>query len=239
MSATNCRSMTNICMSVSNKILQQKTMLFKTQSVQYTCIYCITRRCNSIHFYLNLPLMSSMVKWKLFISNSTLDIMVAMICDNSIINQADKIIYLTVTWNNLILLRSGTLPLSGVYISNVHYDCVSQPRTMVLSRCVKWSMTCIITITGAPLVVTRHRDETGRNWTFNSGPQQHVTTKTTTSNCDMVFNKSENIQIWFQQKNLTLWARRKPEQVYESRIGYLHLDYFFRWSGDVPNRVFL
>ena len=33
---------------------------------------------------------------------------------------------------------------------------MSQLRTMVLSICVKWPMTCIITTIGAPLVVARH-----------------------------------------------------------------------------------
>ena len=63
-------------------------------------------------------------------------------------------------------------------VLNVHYDRVSQLRTMVLSMCVKWSMTCNITIIGTPLVVSRHKefsfvdyqDETGHS---NNGPQQY------------------------------------------------------------------
>ena len=50
------------------------------------------------------------------------------------------------------------LPLPGVYISNVHYDRMPQLKTRALSICVKWSMTCIITKIGAPLVVARHRE---------------------------------------------------------------------------------
>ena len=32
----------------------------------------------------------------------------------------------------------------------------------------------------------------GWKWTFNGGPQQHVTTKTTNSQYDMVFSKADN-----------------------------------------------
>ena len=38
-----------ICMSVSNKLFLKKTMFFKIQSIQYTYIYYIARRCNFRH----------------------------------------------------------------------------------------------------------------------------------------------------------------------------------------------
>ena len=110
-------------------------------------------------FQLNSRLrMFSVVKEMLFHSNLAVDIMVAMICDNS--NTIKQIRYLNWKWHEITRHCRGKvlLLLSGVYISNCHYNRMSQLRTMVLSICVKWSMTCIITIIGAPLVVVRHRE---------------------------------------------------------------------------------
>ena len=76
--------------------------------------------------------------------------------------------------------------------------------------------------------------------------------------CDMIYQSSLTISFFptlltrnitwllasliiteydFNTKSLTLWARRKPKQVYESRrlSGFRLL---FRWGGDGPNRIF-
>ena len=75
-------------------------------------------------------------------------------------NTIKQMRYFIWKWHEITWLCRGKvlLPLSDVYISNVHYDPMSQLRTMVLSICVKWSMTCIITIIGAPLAFARHRE---------------------------------------------------------------------------------
>ena len=77
----------------------------------------------------------------------------------------------------------------------------------------------------------------GRNWTFNNGPQQHVTTKTTNSKYDMFFLASLIITKYdFNAKSLTLWARRKWGHVYERRMlpGFRLL---FLWSVDRPKAL--
>ena len=78
------------------------------------------------------------------------------------------------------------MSLSGVLILNVHYDRMSRIRTVVLSMCVKWSMTCIKTIIGAPLVVARHKEFSFVDYQDGTGHSmmdlsKHVNMKTTNS----------------------------------------------------------
>ena len=134
------------------------------------------------------------------------------------------------------------LHLSGVYISNVHYDRMSQLGTMILGICVKWCVMCIITIIGAPLVVTRHRefsffdyhDENGHSIVdfSNMWLLKPLTRNTTWFLVSLIITKYD-----FNTKYLTLWTRRKPLQVYEIR-GLHGFQWIFRWSGGEPNRVF-
>ena len=167
-------------------------------------------------FQLNSPLrMSSVVKDRRFLSDLTVDIIVAMICDKQH-NTLKQIRYFIWKWHEITWHCRGKvlLPWSDVYISNVYYDRMSQLRTAVLSICVKCSMTCIITIIGAPLVVTRHRvfffvdyqDENGHSimnfsimWLLKS-----LTRNTTCFLASLIITKYD-----FNTKSLTLWARRK------------------------------
>ena len=93
------------------------------------------------------------------------------------------------SWENGTWQVPSQLSHSG---NGVHF---SRPQ------CVKWSMTCIINLIGcrqAQRFLLRWLP--GWKWTSNSGPQQHVTAKTTNSFYYMVFSKSDNHLIWFQHK---------------------------------------
>ena len=72
----------------------------------------------------------------------------------------------------------------------------------------------------------------GWNWTFKSGPQQRVTTKTTSMYCDMINEHN------FSTKFIKIWVHRKPAPVYESKrwLGFRSIS---RWSGGSPNGHFL
>ena len=130
--------------------------------------------------------------------------------------------------------------LSGFYISIVHYDRMSQLRTMALSICVKWSMTCIVTIIGASLDVAEfsfidYRDENGHSIVDlnNMWLLKPLMRNTTWFLASLIITK-----YYFNTKSFTLWDRRKAQQVCEIR----RLPRFrrvFRWRRSEPNRVFL
>ena len=123
------------------------------------------------------------------------------------------------------------LPLSGVYISNVHYDRMSQLRTMVLGICVKWCVMCIITIIGAPLVVTRHRE-----FSFFDYHDENGHSIVDFRNMWLLKPQTRNTtwfkQVWLSlnmsstQKYLTFWASRKRSRFMKS-VGYLDFNAFF------------
>ena len=99
---------------------------------------------------------------------------------------------------------------------------MSQVRTMVHSICVIWSMTYIVTIIGAPLVVARHRefsfvdyqDENGHSIVSlsNMWPLKSLTCNTTWFLVSLIITTYD-----FNSKSLTLWDRRKSQQLYEIR----------------------
>ena len=66
----------------------------------------------------------------------------------------------------------------------------------------------------------------GWKWTFNNGPQQHVTTKTTDSKYDTVFRKSDNHWIWFKHKISNPWDRQKRSW-FMKYVGNLDFDEIF------------
>ena len=119
---------------------------------------------------------------------------------------------------------------------------MSQLRTMVLSICVKWSMTCIITIIGAPLVVARHREfsfvvyqdenEHSTMDLINMWLLKPLTRNTTWFVPSLIITKYD-----FNINYLTLWVPRKAKQVFQIRRlpGFW---WFFLCSGGVPNMVF-
>ena len=158
-----------------------------------------------------------MVTDRLFLSDLTVDIIVAMICDNSTI-LSTQIRYYIWKWHEITWHCRGKvlLPWSDVYtcISNDHYDRMSQLRTSVLNICVKCSMTCIITIIGAPLVVARHRefffvdyqDENGHSIVdlSNIWLLKPLTRNTTCFLARLIITRYD-----VNTKSLTHWAHRK------------------------------
>ena len=123
--------------------------------MQYTYIHYITRWCNFIHISVEFA----------FENVSNGERLLIYCCSgyhggNNQYNTIKQIRYVIWKWHEITWHCQGKvpLPLSGVYISNGHYDRMSQLRTMVLSIHVKWSMTCNITIIQTPLVVARHRE---------------------------------------------------------------------------------
>ena len=129
-------------------------------------------------------------------------------------HQADKILHLKVKWDSMTLPGKVLLPWSGVYISNVHYDHMSQLRTTVLSICVKCSMTCIITIIGGSLVVARHREFFFVDYQDGNGHSimnlsnmwllKPLTRNTTCFLARLIITKYD-----LNTKSLIPWARRK------------------------------
>ena len=113
---------------------------------------------------------------------------------------------------------------------------MSQLRIIVLCICIKWSMTSIITIIGAPLVVARHRvfpfieyhDENRHSIIdlSNMWLPKRLTRYATWFLASMIITQYD-----FKTKFLTLWARRKALQVY--------LDFVFFFVEDHPNSVFI
>ena len=121
------------------------------------------------------------------------------------------------------------LPLSGVLISNGHYNRMSQQRTMVLSKCVKWSMTCIITIIRTSLVVVRHgdfsfvdyQDEHGHSMVdlSNTWLLKPLTRNTTWFLASLIITKYD-----FNAKYLILWAHRKG--LWNPQVAWISMNFF-------------
>ena len=140
-----------------------------------------------------------------------------------------------ITWH---CRGKALLPLSGINISNVYDDRVFQLKTMVLSICVKWPMTCNITIIGAPLGVARHREFSFVDYQAENGHaivdlSNMWLLKPLTHNTTCFFSTSDNHQIWFQHKiSHTLSPSKSVAGLWNPKVTWISMIFSLKlgWS---------
>ena len=107
---------------------------------------------------------------------------------------------------------------------------MSQLRTMVLSICVKWSMACIITMIGAPLVVARHRE-----FSFVDCQDESRHSILDFSNTWLLIPLTRNT-TWFlanmiSTQNISYFEPVEKRSQFMKSVGYPHFDEFFAEVG--------
>ena len=108
---------------------------------------------------------------------------------------------------------------------------MSELRTMVLSICVKWSMTCIITMIGAPLVVARHREFSFVDYQDENGhsivdPSNMWLLKPLTRNKTWLL-ASLIITKYDFHTNISHFESVEKRSRFMKSVGYLDFDEFF------------